>query len=143
MHISNHEMIHNWSTLIWFKYFKIRTMLGFTVKIKHFCRATWKIRTARFQNENVDNIQIYKKNSQDVYGYICPKEIFVMAYLTLQNSKKAIEMVWHFLRMEDSRWPKIYQWTLNGRRRGRPQQSWRNQVTDFMKSRKMEEDMAE
>ena len=43
--------------------------------------------------------------------------------------------------MEDSRWPKkIYQWTPHGRRRrGRPQQSWRNQVTDFMRSRNMEE----
>jgi hypothetical protein len=51
----------------------------------------------------------------------------------------------NFLRMEDGRWPKkIYQWTLHGRRRrGRPRQSWRNQVTDFMKSRNMEEDMAE
>ena len=29
------------------------------------------------------------------------------------------------------------------RRRGRPQQSWRNQVTDFMRSRNMEEDMTE
>ena len=28
-------------------------------------------------------------------------------------------------------------------RRGRPQQSWKNQVTGFMKSRNMEEDMAE
>ena len=46
--------------------------------------------------------------------------------------------------MEDSRWPKmIYQWTPHGRRRGRPQLSWRNQVTDFIKSRNMEEDKAE
>jgi hypothetical protein len=46
--------------------------------------------------------------------------------------------------MEDSRWPKkIYQWTPHGRRRTvRPQQSWRNQVADFMKSRNMEEYMA-
>jgi hypothetical protein len=45
--------------------------------------------------------------------------------------------------MEDSRWTKeIFQWTPHDRRRGRPQQSWRNQVTDFMKSRNMEEDMA-
>ena len=51
----------------------------------------------------------------------------------------------HILRMEDSHWPKkIYQWTPHGRRRRvRPQQSWRNQVTVFMKSRNMEEDMAE
>ena len=35
-------------------------------------------------------------------------------------------------------WPKkIYQWTQHGKRRGRPQQSWKNQVTDFMKSRNM------
>ena len=46
--------------------------------------------------------------------------------------------------MEDSCWPKIYQWTPHGRRRrGRPQQLWRNQVTDFMRSRNKEEDMAE
>ena len=39
---------------------------------------------------------------------------------------------------------KIYQWTPHGRRRrGKPQQSGWNQVTDFMKSRNMEEDMAE
>ena len=48
----------------------------------------------------------------------------------------------YFLRTEDSRWPKkIYQWTLHGRRRrGRPQQSWKNQVTDFMRSTNMEDD---
>ena len=35
-------------------------------------------------------------------------------------------------------------WTPRGRRRkGRPQQSWKNQVTDFMRSKNMEEDMAE
>jgi len=46
--------------------------------------------------------------------------------------------------MEDSRWPKkIYQWTPHGRRTGRPQKSRRNQVTDYMKSRHMEEGMAE
>ena len=51
----------------------------------------------------------------------------------------------HLLRMEDGPWlKKIYLWTPHGRRRrGRPQQTWRNQVTDFMKSRNMEEDMAE
>ena len=45
----------------------------------------------------------------------------------------------HFLRTEDSRWPKmIYQWTPHGtRRRGRPQQSWKNQVIDFMRSRNL------
>ena len=47
--------------------------------------------------------------------------------------------------MEDGRWPKkIYQWRPHGgRRRGRPQQSWKNQVTDFTRSRNMEEDMEE
>ena len=51
----------------------------------------------------------------------------------------------HFFRMEDSRWPKkIYQWTPHGRRtRGRPQQSWKNQVTDFSRTRNMEEYTAE
>ena len=38
---------------------------------------------------------------------------------------------------------RIYQWTPHGRRRGRTQQSWKNQVTDFMRSRNVEEDMAE
>ena len=39
--------------------------------------------------------------------------------------------------MEDSR----YQWTPHGgRRRERPQQSRKNQATDFMRSRNMEED---
>ena len=39
----------------------------------------------------------------------------------------------HLLRM-DSRWPKIYRWIPHGRRRrGRPQQSWRNEVKDLMK----------
>ena len=47
--------------------------------------------------------------------------------------------------LEDINWPKkIYQWTPHSRRRrGRPQQSWKNQVTDFVKSRKMEEVMAD
>jgi hypothetical protein len=47
--------------------------------------------------------------------------------------------------MEEISWlKKIYKWTPHGRRRrGRPQQSWRAQVTDFMRSRNMEEDMAE
>ena len=47
-----------------------------------------------------------------------------------QNSKKAIEM-------EDSRWPKkIYQWISHDRRRrGRPQNTWKNQVTNFMRRR--------
>ena len=47
-------------------------------------------------------------------------------------------------RMVYSRWPKIYQWTPHGRRRReRPQRSWKNQVTDFMRSRNMEECIAE
>ena len=59
--------------------------------------------------------------------------------------RRQLKWYGHLLRMEDSRWPKkIYQWTPHGRRRrGRPQQSSRNQVTDFMKSRNMEEDMAQ
>ena len=53
-----------------------------------------------------------------------------------QNSKKTTEICGHILRMDDIRWPKkIYQWTLrNGRRRGKPQQSWKNEVTDFMRN---------
>ena len=39
---------------------------------------------------------------------------------------------------------KIYKWIPQGRwRSGRPQQSWKNQVTDFMRSKNIEEDMAE
>ena len=53
-------------------------------------------------------------------------------------------MIWTLLRMEDSRWPKkIYHWTPHGRRRRRPQQSWKKEVTNFMRSRNMEEEMAE
>ena len=50
--------------------------------------------------------------------------------------RRQLKWYGHLLRMEDSRWPKkIYQWTPHGRRsRGRPQLSWRNQVTDFMKT---------
>ena len=45
--------------------------------------------------------------------------------------RRQLKWYGHLLRMEGSRWPKkIYQWTLHGRRRrGRQQQSWRNQVT--------------
>ena len=54
--------------------------------------------------------------------------------------RRQLELYGHLLRMEDSRWPKkIYQW----RRRGRLQQSWKNQVTDFMRSRNIEKDMAD
>ena len=52
----------------------------------------------------------------------------------------------HFLRMEDSsHWPKmICQWIPHGRKgKGRQQQSWKNQVTNFMRRRNLEEDMAE
>ena len=38
----------------------------------------------------------------------------------------------------------IDQWTTHGRRRrGRPQQAWKNQVTDFIRSRNLEEDMTD
>ena len=58
--------------------------------------------------------------------------------------RRQLKWYGYLLRMEDSRRiKKIYQWTPHGRRRRGPQQSWRNQVTDFMRSRNMEEDMAE
>ena len=59
--------------------------------------------------------------------------------------RRQLKWYGHFLRMEDSRWPKkIYQWTPQSRRRGeRAQQSWKNQVTDFTRSRNMEEEMEE
>ena len=53
--------------------------------------------------------------------------------------RRQLKWYGHLLRMEDSRFPKIYQWTPHGkRRRGRPEQSRKNQATDFM-----EEGMAE
>ena len=54
-------------------------------------------------------------------------------------------MVWNHLKIEDRDWPKrIYQWSPHcRRRRGRPKQSLKNQVTDFMRSRNLEEDVAE
>ena len=59
--------------------------------------------------------------------------------------RRQLKWYGHLFRMEDSRWPnKIYEWTPHGRRRrGRSQQLWKNQATDFMRSRNMEEDMAE
>ena len=55
-------------------------------------------------------------------------------------------MKWHGqFRILVSRWPKkTYQWTQHDRRRrGRPQLSWKNKVTDFSRNRKMEGDLAE
>ena len=59
--------------------------------------------------------------------------------------RRQLQWYGHIYRMEDSRRPKkIYQWTPHGKGiSGRPQQSWRNQVTDFVRSRNMEEVMAE
>ena len=47
--------------------------------------------------------------------------------------------------MEESRWPKkIYQWTRTvGGEEEDGKQSWRSQMMDFMRSRNMEEDVAE
>jgi hypothetical protein len=49
------------------------------------------------------------------------------------------------LRMQDSRRPKkIFHWTPYGRRkRGRSQQSWKNQMKGFMTSKNIEQDIAE
>ena len=59
--------------------------------------------------------------------------------------RRQLKLYGHFFKMEDSRWPKkIYQWTPHCRkRRGRAQQSWKNQVMDLTRSRRMEEDMTE
>ena len=48
----------------------------------------------------------------------------------------------YLLRMENSRPKKIYQWTSHSRRRRRrrQRQSWKKRVTDFTRSRNMEED---
>ena len=40
--------------------------------------------------------------------------------------------------MDDTRWQKIYQWKpYDRRRRGRPEESCNNKLTDFMRSRNM------
>ena len=58
----------------------------------------------------------------------------------IQRSK--LRWYGNHLRMEDSRWPKT-RWTPHSRRRrGRLQQSWKNQVTDFISSKNMIEDAA-
>ena len=59
--------------------------------------------------------------------------------------RRQLKWYGHLFRMEDCRWPKkFYQHTPQSRRRRRrPQQSWKNQMTDFMRSRNLEEDMAE
>ena len=55
--------------------------------------------------------------------------------------RRQLEWYGHLLRMDDGRWPE--KWTLHGwRRRGRPLQSWKKEVTDFVR-RNMEEVMAE
>ena len=69
----------------------------------------------------------------------------IQAEQSILDRIKTRQLKWygHLLKMEN--WSKkIYQRTPHGRRRrGRPQLSWRNQVTDFIKSRGMEEDMVE
>ena len=59
--------------------------------------------------------------------------------------RRQLKWYGHFLRIEDTRWPKmIYQWTPHARRRrGRSQQSRKNKMTDLLRSRMLEEDMAE
>ena len=50
--------------------------------------------------------------------------------------RRQLKSYGHLFGLEDTRWPKkIYQWITHGRiRRVRPQQSWKNQVKDFMRS---------
>ena len=71
----------------------------------------------------------------------------IQAEQSILDRIQRMELKWygHLFRMEDSRWrKKIYHCTPHGRRRRRrPQQSWKNQVTDFMRSKHFEEDMAE
>jgi hypothetical protein len=71
----------------------------------------------------------------------------IQAELSVVDRIQRRQLKWygHLLRTENSRWTKkICQWTPHGRRRrGRPQQTWKNQVTDFMRIRNMEEDMTE
>jgi hypothetical protein len=64
-------------------------------------------------------------------------------YILDRIQRRKLKWYGNHLRMKDSRWAKIYQWTPHYRRRtGRSQQSWKDQVTDLMRSRNMEEDMA-
>jgi len=65
--------------------------------------------------------------------------------ILVRIQRRELKLYGCLLRMEENAWPKkIYQRTPHGRkRRGRPQKSWRNQATGFMRGRNMEEDMAE
>ena len=59
----------------------------------------------------------------------------------LDRIQRQLKWYGHLLRIEDGRWPKIYQWTPHvRRRRERQQQSRKYQLTDSMRSRNMEED---
>ena len=64
---------------------------------------------------------------------------------SIQIRRRQLKWNGHLLRMVDSCWErKIYQRTPHGRRgRERLQQSSKNKVIDFMRSRNLEEDMAE
>ena len=93
---------------------------------------------------------LFKEVSQSVQITKNPKhcqQVQNASRATILDRIEKWQLKWygHLLRMEDGRWPKkICQWTPHGRRRtGRQQQSWRNQVTYFMKSRNIEEGMAE
>ena len=63
--------------------------------------------------------------------------------LSVSIQRTQLKWYGHNLTMEVSRFPnKIYQWTPHSRKkRGRPKQWWKNQLTDFMRRRNMEEYM--
>ena len=86
-----------------------------------------------------------------LFLYYCYYYYYYYYYFSAEQSilnkiqRRQLKWYGHRLRMKDSPWPKmIYKWIPHGRsRRGRPQQSWKIQVTNFMRSRNLEADMSD
>ena len=58
--------------------------------------------------------------------------------------RRQLKWYGHLIRIKGNYWLKIFQWAWYGRkRRGRPQQLWKNQVVDLMRSRRIKEDIAD
>ena len=97
-------------------------------------------RQGRMEKENKTlDIEICEKTDS---LYINITNIVIMqAEQSILDRIQRRQLKWyeHLLRMEDSCWPKkIYHWTPHGSmKRGKPLQSWKSQVTDFMRSRKI------
>ena len=107
---------------------------------------TWLLNIIKNNNVNINNDTFIYLNS-------------VRSMFILCHPNKIQMLHWHVTFLPNNRLPTaalfcniltivIFKWgiklTPHGRRRrGRQVQSWRNHVTDFMKCRNMEEDMAE